>query len=708
MSEHNAEDQIKHTPDGEAIPQSSPGKGLSRRRMLQATGAAAGAVAMVGLGRTPGASAATQAAAGTAAPAGRTGTIKDLKHIVVMMQENRSYDHYFGTLQVPGSAGYGDKQTMVFQNGQNILFQPDAARTDGGYLLPYRLDTTKFNGQFATPTMGYYEPTDIPWQTALARAYTVGDHYHCALLTSTDPNRIMMWTGTNDPDGDNGGPRINNNQNGEFLFTWQTYPEVLQNAGVSWQVYTNNDAGEGFLGDFEDNLLRDFAVYNPANANAENTVPRQGLLARANVLQTHTTPPAGITNDPTDLDYVLKDFIADCAAGLLPEISYVVSPDLWSEHPGGAPDLGAIYVNRVIQALHDNPDLWNSTLLIINYDENNGGGFFDHILRPVPEAGTKGEGAPGLNPGTGSRVPLILVSPWTRGGWVAKETFDHTSLIQLMEVFTTSLGKPAICTKISAWRRSVCGDLTSAIDFSSFDNSLPALPDPAGLLATVETDLTLPSPPEPALGQQTVPVQSVQGPLKLRPAPYQQHADILVDRSAGTVTATMTNTAAKAASMQVYPGSVLATPFGYNTNTAVVGIPNTVSKESGPKSYTVDTTATSGQYDFSIYGPDHFVRSFAGTVIPDGENAGQVPQVDAKLGTGATKTLKITLTNQGRTKVQYTLTPNDYAGQEQTVTVGFGQHVSVAWPTSKYGYYDVIITANTADGFTQRYAGRVS
>ncbi|MBO0836889.1 MAG: DUF756 domain-containing protein, partial [Actinobacteria bacterium] len=569
--------------------------------------------------------------------------------------------------------------------------------------------TTKFNGQFATPSLGYYEREDNPWQHALASAYTVGDHYHCSLLASTTPNRVMLWSGTNDPDGDNGGPVVNNNGDYLYGYKWITYPEILQQAGVSWQVYVNNDTDSRFLGDFTDNTLgRDFAAFNPVNANPQNTVPRQGLLARANVLQTHTTPPPGITNDPTDLDYVLKDFIADCAAGLLPEISYVVAPAWWSEHPGSTPNWGAVYVNRVIQALHDNPDLWNSTLLILNYDENNGGGFYDHVLRPVPEPGTPGEGAPRLNPGLGSRVPLVLISPWTRGGWVAKETFDHTSVIQFMEVFTTSLGKPAICPDISAWRRSICGDLTSAIDFSSFDNSLPELPDPAGLLAVVAQDAALPSPPEPAAGQQTVPVQATSGALKIRPAPYQQHATILVDRFAGRVTASMSNTAAKAASMQVFPGSVLATPFSYNANTAVTAIPNTVSKATGPKTYTVNTGDSGGQYNFAIYGPDHFVRTFAGTVIPDGQNAGQVPRVDAKLGTGNTRTLKITLGNDGRTPVTYTLTPNDYVGSNQKVTVGFGQNVQVTWPTSSYGYYDVIITADTNDGFTQRYAGRIS
>ncbi|MBO0808881.1 MAG: DUF756 domain-containing protein, partial [Actinobacteria bacterium] len=243
-----------------------------------------------------------------------------------------------------------------------------------------------------------------------------------------------------------------------------------------------------------------------------------------------------------------------------------------------------------------------------------------------------------------------------------------------------------------------CGDLTSAIDFSSFDNSLPALPAPADLAAVAESDKTLPPVTQPAPGQQTFPEQPAQGPLKLRPVPYQQHATVSVDRASGKVTASMTNTGSKAVSMQVFPDAFL--PF--------TGTPNTVSKATGPKTFSWDSTTTGGQYAFSIYGPDRFVRRFAGTVIPDGRSAGQVPQVDARLGTGNTKTLKITLTNAGHTQVRYTLTPNDYEGQEQTVTVGFGQHVAVTWPTNQYGYYDVIITADTSDPFSYRFAGRVS
>ncbi|MBO0771238.1 MAG: DUF756 domain-containing protein, partial [Actinobacteria bacterium] len=230
-----------------------------------------------------------------------------------------------------------------------------------------------------------------------------------------------------------------------------------------------------------------------------------------------------------------------------------------------------------------------------------------------------------------------------------------------------------------------------------FDNSLPALPAPADLAAVAESDKTLPPVTQPAPGQQTFPEQPVQGPLKLRPVPYQQHGTVSVDRASGKVTATMTNTGSKAVSMQVFPDAFR--PF--------TATPNTVSKGS-PKTFTWDSTTTGGRYAFSIYGPDRFVRRFSGTVIPDGQDAGQVPNVTARLVTGRPRTLMITLANEGRTQVRYTLTPNDYEGHQQTRTVGFQQRVVINWPTNQYGYYDVIITAGTSDPFSYRFAGRIT
>ncbi|MBO0770624.1 MAG: phospholipase C, phosphocholine-specific, partial [Actinobacteria bacterium] len=163
MSHSDSEEPNEHAVAD--VRESLAGRQLSRRRMLQAVGVSAGALAASGLGRASRAAAATQGAAARAVPAGRTGTIADLKHVVVMMQENRPFDHYFGTLSLPGVRGFGDKQAVVMQNGKTVFFQPDASRSDG-FLLPFRQDTTRFNAQNVAPNMGYFTAEDIPWQHA--------------------------------------------------------------------------------------------------------------------------------------------------------------------------------------------------------------------------------------------------------------------------------------------------------------------------------------------------------------------------------------------------------------------------------------------------------------------------------------------------------------------------------------------------------------
>ena len=163
-------------------------------------------------------------------------------------------------------------------------------------------------------------------------------------------------------------------------------------------------------------------------------------------------------------DNLANAIAADVTAGTLPQVSWVVTNQRYSEHPDGAPTDGAYYIGKVLQALASDMNVFNSTLVIIDFDENDGQ--FDHVPPPVPAAGTADEFvletsvAPAPLPvGLGFRVPLLLISPWTRGGWVTSEVSDHTSVIQFLERWTAATGKPAHCPNISAWRRGVCGDL---------------------------------------------------------------------------------------------------------------------------------------------------------------------------------------------------------------------------------------------------------
>ncbi len=201
------------------------------------------------------------------------------------------------------------------------------------------------------------------------------------------------------------------------------------------------------------------------------------------------------------------------------------------------------------------------------------------------------------------------------------------------------------------------------------------------------------TPPE---GGQTFPAQEP-GRRARRPSIHQPHADAVVDRRSGQVTATLSVLGKVGVSLAIYPDDYLpftATPF-------------TVVKGSN-KTYTWDTSKTGGKYAFSVYGPDGFLTSFAGAVVPPGQNAGQVPTVAATLVTRPRPVVRLALANDGREEVVFTVAPNDHAGRPRVVRVATGHPQTVDWPTNADGYYDVTVTAGPGDGFTRRYAGRIA
>jgi phospholipase C len=673
--------------------------GLSRRRFLQYTGLGAAAAVTAGCSGGPRAGAAGRSAA---RPEGWSGTIADMKHVVILMQENRSFDHYFGTLR--GVRGFGDKQILTYPDGTSIFQQPDPARGDLGYLLPYRLtdqvdgdldhswagDHEARNGGLwnnwvpakTEQTMGYFTRDEIPFHYALADAFTICDGYHQAIMAPTSPNRMYFWTGTSSGWTSNPADYTVDFGAGAVM----TYPELLQRAGISWQVYTNNQVGDSggdpdyFLGDYGDNPLWFYQQYNTTNSRAGGT----GALA----LRGAVTPwRAGAGAPPvskTHAGYVLSSFIKDVKGGKLPQVSWIVAPAGYCEHPSYTPDYGAHYVNTVLQTLFGHPGLWQTTALFVTYDEHDG--FFDHQLPPVPEASVTDEHLGGLPIGPGTRVPMLICSPWTRGGYVDSNVYDHTSMLQFLAAWTGV--KPA---NVTAWRASVTGDLTAAFDFGRPDFSIPEnIPTLDQTWAL--TQLTGGSTEPPARGAQQMPSQEP-GTRPHRPTNYQLHADVTVNRATRQVTAALTNTGQVGASLAVYPDRYLT-----SGGTPVTVLP------SAPRSYVWDATLTAGKYAFSVYGPDGFLTSFAGQVVPAGQDNGPVPVVTATLRSGAP--VELTLANEGQEAITYTLTPNDYQGRTQTVTVQAGGSSAISWPADQYGYYDVVITA--ADGFRRRYAGRIA
>jgi len=686
------------------------GSGLSRRRFLQATGLGAAAAAAGVTGGAAAASTVGERAASHTLPKGWTGTISDVKHVVILMQENRSFDHYFGTLR--GVRGFADKQALTWQNGHSIFQQPDKSRTDLGYLLPYKL-TDQIDGDLdhswdgdhearnhglwdkwvaakTEETMGYFTRDEIPFQYAVADAFTICDGYHQAIMGPTSPNRMYFWTGTSS--GWTSNPNDYEVDFGSDAGTREvtTYPQLLQAAGVDWQVYTNDQVGDSgtapdyFLGDFGDNPLWFYQQYNSTNS-------RQGgksELAIRGAVTPWKTAAGAPKMSKTHAAYVLSSFIKAVNSNALPQVSWIVAPAGYCEHPSYTPDYGAHYVNTVLRTLFSNPGLWKNTALFITYDEHDG--FFDHHLPPTPGPDVTGEHIDGLPIGPGTRVPMLICSPWTRGGYVDSNVYDHTSMLRFLATWTGV--QPA---NVTSWRESVTGDLTAAFDFRHPDFSIP------GNIPTLEqtwklTQLTGGSTTPPAEGHQKMPAQEP-GTRPHRPSSHQPFADVTVDRGTSQVTAALTSTGKVGVSFTVYPDAYQAA-----TATPVTVLP------SAPGSYVWDATQTAGKYAFSVYGPDGFVTSFAGSVVPAGHNSGQVPAVTAAVRPGKCKTVELTLANEGRQEIVYTVTPNDYEGHPQKVTVKLGHPRTISWPADRFGYYDVVITASTSDGFRRRYAGRVA
>ncbi|MCU1352281.1 MAG: phospholipase phosphocholine-specific [Acidimicrobiales bacterium] len=461
---------------------------LSRRDFMLAGSAALAAGA---LGACAGDDKRTPAARPGPTPTSRSraARLTDVDHVVILIQENRSFDQYFGTRS--GVRGFGDPEVKKGPiDALPQLAQPFPGHPDG-YLLPWHLDSATTKGQcvddvdhsweaqhaalgtrhrndgFATAmgadALGYYRRSDIPYHWTLADEFTLCDQSFCSVLGPTNPNRFMAWTGSIDPAGRAGGPVIDNIIDRDFR--WTTYPERLQAKGISWRVYHEAD-------DFDDNSLKYFRSFKG--------------LSRHDPLY-----DAALVDRPADA------FAKDAAAGHLPQVSWIVAPTSQSEHAPFAVSVGEDFVARQLAALMGNPKAWAKTVFILTYDEN--GGFADHVAPPLPDPGTKDEIVRGQPVGLGFRVPTLVVSPWSRAaggkGRVVSDVFDHTSTLRFLE---QRFGVEV--PYLSAWRRATCGDLTTTLDLARTDVSVPDLPSTAARARAVLagcSNLPAAAPPSP-------------------------------------------------------------------------------------------------------------------------------------------------------------------------------------------------------------------
>ncbi|HEY2674773.1 MAG TPA: alkaline phosphatase family protein [Rugosimonospora sp.] len=462
---------------------------ISRRRFLARASGLAGAAGLAGF--------LPESLARAANGKPQHFDLSQVKHVVYVMAENRSFDHYFGTF--PGVRGFSDPKAIRLPNGRSVFQQPDPANPDG-YLEPFHMSTVttgaaaipslshdwrdqhaswnngKMDGWLTTHlasdgaingsyTMGYYTKEDVPFHWALAESFTLLDNYHCSVMGPTDPNRMVWMTGSNDPQGKYGGPCLETVAPNPMTFP--TAAEILFNAGYSVKTYfSGTTSGFNVFSWFANFMTRGLvpdALYNSVMTG--NTLFGDG-----------TAGGIGDPTNPTPAAVSTLAFEEDCANGVLADVSWLWMPGAADEHPPNIPAAGAQYLASKLEALAANEELWNSTVFVLNYDENDG--FFDHVPPPVPDpkrypeeyvhvASPKGTPGGGLPVGGGFRVPCIIVSPWTVGGQVYSEVSDHTSCLQFLEAVTKAGGLshhgPVTFTPISTWRRNTFGDFTGAL-----------------------------------------------------------------------------------------------------------------------------------------------------------------------------------------------------------------------------------------------------
>jgi phospholipase C len=647
----------------------------------------------------------------------RTGTLMDVEHVVILMQENRAFDHYFGAMN--GVRGFADRFPIPVADGPGVTGKTNwiqRNRPDRGgppLISPFPLNTVQdfshmrvegtphnwFDAQAAWDegrmahwpaaktehSMGYFRREDIPFQYALADAFTVCDAYHCAIHTGTNTNRLFLWSGTNDPGGTHGGPAITNSHD-RFVdvgghpdsYTWTTYCERLLAAGVTWRIYQDQ------ADNFTDNPTEGFKAYRDSANKAPGSDPRLYDLAFKTRL--------------------LDGLKADVLAGALPQVSYIVAPSKDSEHPGpSSPAQGADYTARVIDALTADPKVWAKTVLLLMFDENDG--FFDHAPPPAPPSLGKDGAAPqggstapttgeyhtvttaselsaerpefmGRPYGLGPRVPMYVISPWSRGGWVNSQVFDHTSVIRFLEQ-RFGVMEP----NITPWRRAVCGDLTSAFDFKT-----PNAPFPAGLPLTqaqAARAAALPGrtrPVTPASPQ--VPVQAA-GPRLSRALPYLLGVE--EGRTAGAVRLTFRNHGTQGAVFHVYDRHHL---------------------DRAPRRYTVEAGRNlegvwdAGAYDLWVLGPGGFHRHFIG-------DAGHPQPVVIVTYEPAASGLVLTLFNPGDKAMGVSVAASAYGLRPWQVTLQPGQSARKRWSlAASRGWHELSATTE-GGGYLRRIAGRL-
>lgn len=734
-------------------------------------------------------------------------TFYDAEHVVILMQENRSFDHMFGKMK--GVRGFNDPRTCTQPDKNKVWLQKDA---EGNTYAPFHIDINKTkitwqgglphswsdqlaarnNGKYdkwvsvkSLMCMGYYDRTDVPFYYAMADAFTICDHNFCSSLTGTTPNRLFMWTGNIRPELNSTSIAAVNNSQAEsrddVYIDWETFPEILEDNRISWKIYQNEiwtsdiqgETVDDWLGNYGDNAIEYIKRYNVRlsawfrkHGDPKKKMTPLQVREKYEALspkEKNLIDKAFATNINAPFDYlelapfdytdehgqkqslnipkndIFYQFRSDVDNGKLPAVSWLVAPQRFSDHTS-SPLYGTWYVSETIDILTKNPEVWKKTIFILTYDENDG--YFDHIPPyVVPKPGDPGSGkvsekidvaadyelSKDSPVGLGYRVPMLIASPWSKGGYVNSQVCDHTSTIMFLENFLSKkTGKKIRSNMISSWRRAICGDLTSVFRPAEAEASgIPPLPKKAAVITAIQHAKNKPAQVEPSplspsdidkinshhpfqKGSSAFMPQQESGTRKACALPYYLFAECSVNAEkthldlqlSSDVTRYGHHTQPVGAPFTVYTKLLFQQQAG-KTWSYAVSAGNQISDQIKIRDF------GGGQYNICVNGPNGFFRKFSGTETDPPVKISCIYELKGLLLRKPTGNVEILVENNGDRTIEIQFADNSYQNFEPTsLSIPAGGKIKKTVNLKKSaGWYDISVSVKGQESYERQYAG---
>jgi len=671
-----------------------------------------------------------------------------------------------------------NKTKITWQGGLPHSWNDQVAARNGGRYdkwLPVK-----------TPmTLAYYDRNDIPFYYAMADAFTICDQHFCSSLTGTTPNRLFFFTGTVRGEKSTNRVAVVNNdqaesQNNVFV-DWPTFQETLEDNGIDWRIYQNelwtSKLPEGeiddWLGNYGDNPVEYISRHNVKlsayfRKNGDNTVKPalsakevQEKYGKLSQKEKNLVDKAFTTNisqkDYLDLEPftfrndqgksetinvpkgdIFHQFRKDVDGGKLPTVSWLVAPQRFSDHTS-SPLYGTWYVSEALDILTKNPEVWKKTIFVLTYDENDG--YFDHqppFVVPNPDDSISGKVSEGINYATdfearkgspiglGYRVPLVIASPWSKGGFVNSQVFDHTSSLMFMEKWLAKkTGKTIKSNNISDWRRNICGDLTSV--FRPYNGEEIKSPEPlkrdvvvtnignaknkpaqVGPMALNKTEVAKINKFE-AFSRET----SVHAPKQENGTKHACALPYHLTVDANLVNNELALTFQSAKTLFGSETETVGAPFNMNTIAKFKGVAGkTWAYAVKPGDVLIDSIKLDDfdneVYDLMVSGPNGFYRHFTGGKKNPSIVVKAYPEQGGLISKKLTGALVFAVENKGTSSVTLQIVDNKYKSGSKTVTIKPKSSTNISFNLAKNAnWYDfsIVQTGNTT--FKHRYAGKI-